>query len=195
MSSSTTGTPLNIGIIGAGISGLSAAIALRRSGAGHTIELFERSSFSHETGAAIHTCPNATRILNSWGFDFARARAVPNERFRTSNAETLEVSSCAEYADAWDTKWYMLHRVDLHRELRRLAEEAGARIRLGAEVSAETDVEEGVVVLRNGEKIRKDVVIAADGVHVSIQSSYTAIPQYIQYYRQSLTRRSILMTD
>jgi salicylate hydroxylase len=65
---------LKVGIVGAGIAGLSAAIALTRSG--HEVEVFERSRFKNEIGAAISSCPNMTRILRHWEFDFEKTRAV-----------------------------------------------------------------------------------------------------------------------
>lgn len=39
-------------------------------------QIYERSKFSNEVGAAIHVCPNAARILSQWQFDFERADAV-----------------------------------------------------------------------------------------------------------------------
>lgn len=55
------------GVIGAGIAGLSAAIALRR--AGWEVEVYERSQMKHEVGAAIVVMPMAISILESWGFE------------------------------------------------------------------------------------------------------------------------------
>lgn len=48
---------LHCGVVGAGIAGLTAAIAL--SNAGHEVEIFERSQFKHEIGASITMTPNA----------------------------------------------------------------------------------------------------------------------------------------
>ena len=85
-----TDKTLDIAVIGAGIAGLAAAAGLLRSG--HRVEaylsvhnfdiclieskIFERSKFSNEVGAAIHVCPNASRVLRYWGFDFEKANQV-----------------------------------------------------------------------------------------------------------------------
>jgi len=54
-------------VVGAGIAGLSAAIGLRR--AGWDVTVLERSRFKNEIGAAISVPPNATMVLDQWGFD------------------------------------------------------------------------------------------------------------------------------
>lgn len=54
-------------VVGAGIAGLSATVALRR--AGWDVTVLERSRFKNEIGAAITVPPNATMVLDRWGFD------------------------------------------------------------------------------------------------------------------------------
>ena len=54
-------------IAGAGIGGLSAALALARKG--FAVEVFERTSVIREVGAGIQLGPNAFRIFAAWGLE------------------------------------------------------------------------------------------------------------------------------
>lgn len=91
---------LHILIAGAGIGGLATAIALRQQG--HRVEvsyscirtsgcrqevetktwtqLFERSRFANEIGAAIHLTPNANSALLRLGIDGTKFGAVETEQ-------------------------------------------------------------------------------------------------------------------
>lgn len=48
-----------------------------------TLQVFERSKFANEIGAAIHMCPNATRILSFYEFDYEGGLATPLQEVRT----------------------------------------------------------------------------------------------------------------
>jgi hypothetical protein len=79
-----------------------------------------------------------------------------------------------DYSSKYGFPWYLLHRVDLHSELRRLALNPGegynpATINLSSEV-VDVDCEAGVLVLKDGRKVKKDLIVGADGVHVSLFS-------------------------
>ena len=55
----------NIGIIGGGIGGVAAAVALHRAGIEATV--YERATEFREVGAGMMLWPNATRVLKELG--------------------------------------------------------------------------------------------------------------------------------
>ncbi|KAJ5190123.1 FAD/NAD(P)-binding domain-containing protein [Penicillium cinerascens] len=77
--------PLQVIVVGAGLAGLGAAIALNR--AGHNIQVLEQSSFRNEVGAAIHVAPNATRILKEWGCNLNGLYPVQCNRLQVWDSE------------------------------------------------------------------------------------------------------------
>lgn len=84
--------PLKILIVGAGIGGLTAAIALRNQG--HDIQIFEQSHLATETGAAIHLAPNANGLLRRLGIFAEQFGANPMERVRPWLASGTPWTSC-----------------------------------------------------------------------------------------------------
>lgn len=172
-------------VVGAGIAGLSAAIALRR--AGWHVEMFERSEFKNEIGAAITVTPNATLVLDRWGFDKEKAAGLPNlggrTRLGSNPAVVIQQEDYTDTMDAVGHGIWAFHRVDLHRGLRDLASCSvkddnsmgpPVEIKLGCQVMG-VDWEQGVVQLAGSQEIKKDLVILADGAQVRSAAKHTFI--------------------
>lgn len=83
---SRTDSPLDIAIIGAGLGGLSAAVALRRQG--HRITVYERYDFAGEVGASLSAASNGSRFLEQWGVDVKAAKPVVLKKLIMHDWET-----------------------------------------------------------------------------------------------------------
>ncbi|KAK4497067.1 hypothetical protein PRZ48_011516 [Zasmidium cellare] len=157
--------PLKITIIGAGIAGLTTALALLRT-TPHHITLLEKSLFTTpETGAAMYVGPNASVHLLRLGWDPVRTRAIPCEGVLSIWGPTGEVRNNMALEGVrkqWASPWLLVHRGDLHGELMGLVKEGGVDVRLGVRI-VEVDAESGRVVLDDGTVFESDAIVGADG--------------------------------
>lgn len=152
-------------IIGAGIGGLAAAVALQR--AGLEVKVFERSPVVREAGAGLSLWPNALRAVGELGLsDSLNAIALRGGgEIRTAQEEVLSRFSESDLAARYGDAVAYVHRAEL---LAMLYEAAGgpAVVRTASHcVGVEQDGDGVVARFESGRTERGDLLIGADGIH------------------------------
>lgn len=111
-------------------------------------------------------------MLDALGFDFEKAGStdrISNRRVDSATMENLAYEEFPDTRELYGHRFCAFHRVDIHNELRALAESGAYRgavsFRLGSEV-LELDCEAGIMTLKDGTKIKKDLIVVADGIKV-----------------------------
>lgn len=116
-----TSPPLHIAVVGGGIGGLAAALAVARNG--HRVTLVERAARFGEIGAGLQLAPNASLALEELGvLDAVQRSAVAPPRLVMMDAlsgeqiAALDLRSNA-YRSRFKHPYLVTHRTDLHQAL------------------------------------------------------------------------------
>ena len=157
---------MRILIVGAGIGGLSSALAL--SLAGHAVTILESASQLAEVGAGVQLTPNATKAFWKWGLgpDILQYALLPpsfNIRDLVSG-ELIGGVALKVFMEQYGAPYIVIHRADIHRILHEHAVKAGVKVCLGSKV-VKYDVEGGKLWLADGQEMNADLVVACDGIH------------------------------
>jgi len=168
---STKAPPLKFPIAGAGIGGLAAAVGLRQQD--HEVQIFEKSGFKNEVGAALTVPPNVDGLLKRLGLN-PDENGGTREEWLTRYTKKGDVVTEVDFGKL--RKFFSpneagtIHRVDLHEGLRNLALSLGVEIHLqNAVVSIDPDA--GSITLENGMTVTGDVIIGADGINSKVRKS------------------------
>lgn len=166
--------PSKILIAGAGIGGLCCALALIRRG--FHVTVLEQASELREVGAGFQVSANGVRCLADLGLgpelqEIATEAAGKQVRLWNTGQTWKLFDLGAESVQKYGFPYDLIYRADLHglmeQHVRRLQPDS---IRLGARAVSFIQDAEGVeVVLENGERVRGDILIGADGVHSRIR--------------------------
>jgi len=168
-------------IIGAGIGGLTAAIALRQRGI--DAQVFEKTPTLHDVGAGIALWPNAVKVLRKLGLDeHLAAISLTNVdgAIRRSTGYYLARTLAAELQRRFGGGMVILHRKDL---LEVLAGTVGHDNIHFDHALSNLSVSENVATFANGFAVKADAFIGADGLHSVVRSQlgHTDQPVYSGY--------------
>ena len=163
-----------VAVIGAGVTGLAAAIQLAKEGV--EVDVFEAKPELSALGSGISLQGNALRVFDALGaWDDVRAAGYPFEGLNLRApgpaapivAELPDVKTGGpDYPAAMG-----MPRPALAQILLAHAQKAGARVRFGVKLTAlEDGLGDGVNVVVDGESAGEyDLVIGADGLHSTVR--------------------------
>ena len=151
-------------VVGAGIGGLAAAIALERAGVEPIV--IERAPELHEAGFGLVLAANAVTALRSLGLrDAVAARGTRIRRAEIRNPRGELLMSIDYEALGWET--YGILRSDLQQAV--LEEVPVQRLHLGTTCVGAT--EDGEALLEGANPAVGDVVVGADGIRSMVRRS------------------------
>jgi salicylate hydroxylase len=163
---------VRIGIIGAGIGGLSAAVAL--SQAGFSVDVYEQAQELTEVGGGINLGPNAVRVLSRLGLgsglDRDGVRPLRTHQRRWQDGRTLQQAPVNPLCEQlYGAPHLTIHRRDL------LAVIASGfpheRIHLDHRLAGFVEQPDAVEAwFDNGARAEVDVLIGADGIHSTVRA-------------------------
>ena len=160
--------PLEISIVGAGIGGLVAALALKKRG--HKPIIYEKTESLSELGAGIQLSPNANKVLKYLGVmkelqkDVYEPEAFQFVHYRTGKVlaqQALKNSSAKLYG----SPNYDVHRADLQKALLKIINKEEIQIEKNSEIIDLYEEVNGAFIKTKERVIGSDAVIGADGIH------------------------------
>lgn len=168
-------------IAGAGIGGLTLAIALRRRGVRVTIR--ERSRELGPAGAGLGLMPNGIKALSQLGLGAATVAAgqiIGLSAFMTDDGRRL--GRAMDVGTLFESPSVALHRGRLHQIL--LGAVEPAIIGAGDAIVSYQQRNEGVVaVCSGGDRVETELLVGADGLHSAIRAQLVGdgAPEYAGY--------------
>lgn len=166
-------TALNVGIVGGGVGGLAAAIALQKIG--HQVTVFEQASRYGRVGADINLTPNAVKVCDGLGIGDALREHGAQPTHRISRTwDSGEETSRLEMAEAAVRNYHApqitIHRADL---LEALTGRLPAGVLTLEQRVATVGAQDAGAFIRFGDGSQRnfDLVIGADGIHSVVRSA------------------------
>ena len=166
--SETTTTRPDVIVVGGGIGGLSAALALSRKGL--RVRLLERAKEFGEVGAGLQIAPNCTRMLADYGLlDEAKTLGVVPKAMVMKDATDGSELTRLDLEDLerkYGFPYMVIHRSDLHGIFLRACQRAGVELLTDQACVGYANTASGATAtFADGHVEEAEMVIAADGMH------------------------------
>ncbi|MEU6315606.1 FAD-dependent monooxygenase [Streptomyces sp. NPDC047014] len=178
-------------VAGAGIGGLTAAVALHRQG--WEVTVCERAPSAPATGAGIGLAPNALRALDAIGIDaaYAAGRSVPATMgVRSPGGRWLTRSATADMAARYGVAPIAVPRPEFTAAL--AAALPPESLRYGATVTGVDDAAgRAVVRTADGSGLPADLVVAADGIHSPLRRAFFPAHPGLRYVGETAWRTMV----
>jgi salicylate hydroxylase len=165
--------PLTIAVIGAGLGGLTAAVALHRSG--FDVRVYEQAPALTEVGGGINMGPNAARVLYRLGLggalDREAVRPLSTHQRRWQDGRTLQRAPLnPRCEELYGAPHLTVHRADL---LAIIASGFPAdRVHLGHRLVGLEDTGDHVAAwFENSARITAEVLVGADGINSTVRTA------------------------
>ncbi len=160
---------MTVDIIGAGIGGLTTAIALEKKG--FKIRIFEQAKEIKPVGAGIILANNAMQVYDKLGLRKIieeHGNNVSSMRVTKANLSTLSHINLSSFEEKYNTKNIAIHRGELQQIL--IDKLKTTKIKTNHKLISITKKEDGYQLNFNDNKqIQSAVIIAADGINSTIR--------------------------
>jgi FAD-dependent urate hydroxylase len=171
---------LKVIIIGAGIGGLTAGIALRQ--AGFEVKIFDKVQTLRPVGAGISLWSNGVKVLNRLGLGTQIAKIggrMERMQYRNQSGELLNQIPLQPLIESVGQRPYPVARADLQQLL---LDGYDAPVHLGCQCVRVDQDEEGVTAhFADGSYAHADLLVAADGIHSLLREHVLGKPCAPQY--------------
>ena len=163
---------LKVAIVGGGIGGIAAALALQR--AGIEAEVYEQASRLGEIGAGLNLSPNALKAFRMLGFEQeAIAAGWQDENQSTRSWRTafpISQQPRRNTTNLYGAAYLTMHRADLQNMM--LERVKGNTLHTGKACVEAGNTDEGAYAkFVDGDSIEADLIIGADGIRSVVRDS------------------------
>jgi salicylate hydroxylase len=161
-----------VAIIGGGIGGLTAALALSR--AGLEVSVFEAAGELKEIGAGVALHANAMRVLQAIGVEDAVRKVAGRTAFHATrdgiSGRAITKTSRRRQTTLYGIRPATVHRADLLDVL--AAALPPEMVSLGKKcVSVTSDSSSAAARFADGSSVEADIIVGADGIHSAVRTS------------------------